>query len=297
MTSASPRRQGRYDSALQHLDQGLELSRRTGNSLLLSDLFAASAHANLLLGRLDDASRCAEEALEAASFVGSEEASWFASAVLGATRLWQGDYATASSIFEKLMISLHTVDDSEPAPVRSVALGILGQAMLFNGDPDGCVRTVTRAGGGPDLVRFEASMRTLWFGLLTSAELAKDDLAAAGSWADRAAVADGPDGPHHQRAFIALSRAELHFARQDTAVAARFAQEAAEVFSACRMPLYEAIARIKAGIALAVSPEHRTEALAQLAQAQSLCGTRGAHGLAALAEAEYRRIADSPVVP
>lgn len=286
--------QGRYDSALHHLDQGLELSRRTGNSLLLSDLFAASAHAHLLLGRLDDARRCAEEALEVASFVGSEEASSFASAVLAASHLWRGDYATASSLCEKLTISLHTSNDSEPLPVRSVAFAILGQTMLFNGDPEGCVRTVIRAGGGPDLHRFEAAMRAVWFGLLTSAELARGDLAAADSWAERAAAAAGPDGPHHQRAFIALSRAELHLARQDTTVAAQFAQEAAEVFSVCRMPLYEAIARIKAGITLAASPELRTSALAQLELAQSLSETRGAHGLAALAEAEYHRITDSP---
>ncbi|MGW0577923.1 hypothetical protein ACWD25_18565, partial [Streptomyces sp. NPDC002920] len=286
--------EGRYDSALHHLDQGLELSHRTGNSLLLSDLFAASAHTHLLLGRLDDASRCAEEALEAASFVGSEEASSFASAVLAATRLWQGDYATANSILEKLVISRHTADDSEPPQVRSVALGILGQAMLFNGAPDDCVRTVLRAGGGPDLLRFEASTRTLWFGLLTGAELARGDLAAADSWSDRAAAAAGPDGPHHQRAFVALSRAELHLARQDNALGARCAQDAAEVFSACRMPLYEAIARIKAGVALAASPERRIDALAQLEQARSLSGTRGAHGLSAWAEAEYRRLTDSP---
>jgi DNA-binding SARP family transcriptional activator/tetratricopeptide (TPR) repeat protein len=286
--------QGRYDSALHHLDQGLELSRRTGTSLLLSDLFAASAHAHLLLGRLDDASRCAEEALEAASFVGSEEASMFASAVLAATRLWQGDYATANSILEKLMISQHTADVSEPPLVRSVALGILGQVMLFNGAPDDCVRTVVRAGGGPDLLRFEASMRTLWFGLLTSAELARGDLAAAGSWSDRAAAAAGPDGPPHQRAFIALSRAELHLAQEDTVRGARFAQDAAQVFSSCRMPLYEAIARIRAGVALAASPERRTDALAQLEQARSLSDTRGAYGLSALAEAEYRRLTDSP---
>ncbi|MGY4743845.1 BTAD domain-containing putative transcriptional regulator [Streptomyces sp. ATMOS53] len=285
----------RYDSALHHLDQGLELSRRTGNSLLLSDLFAASAHVHLLLGDLDEASRRAQEALEAASMVGSEEASSFAAAVLAATRLWRGDYATDDSLFEKLVTSLHTADCSEPGRVRSVALGILGQAMLFNGDPDGCVRTVTRAGGGPDLPRFEAPTRALWFGLLTSAELARDDLAAAASWTDRAASAASPDGPDHQRAFIALSRAELHLARQDTEVAARFAKEAAEVFRTCRMPLYEALARIRAGTALAASSERRLDALAQLERAQSLSGTRGAHGLSAWAEAEYRRIADTPV--
>ncbi|MFG2129205.1 BTAD domain-containing putative transcriptional regulator [Streptomyces sp. NPDC048751] len=280
----------RYDSALHHLDQGLELSRRTGNSLMLSDLFAASAHVHLLLGHLDEASRCAEEALEAASMVGSEEASSFAAGVLAATRLWRGDYAADDALFEKLVTSLHTDDAAEPGRVRSVALGILGQAMLFNGDPDGCVRTVTRAGGGHDLARFEAPMRALWFGMLTSAELARGDLAAAGSWTDRAASAAGPDGPQHQRAFIALSRAELHLARQDTAVAARWAQEAAEVFHTCRMPLYEALARIRAGIALGASSERGLEALAQLEQAQSLSGTRGALGLSAWAEAEYRRI-------
>ncbi|WP_128379709.1 BTAD domain-containing putative transcriptional regulator [Streptomyces cavernae] len=284
----------RYDSALHHLDQGLELSRRTGNSLLLSDLFAASAHVHLLLGHLDDASRCAEEALEAASFVGSAEASSFASAVLAATRMWQGDYATAHAILEKLVVALRATDDAEPAPVRSVALGILGQVMLFNGDPDGCIRTVTRAGGGPDLLRFEAPTRNLWFALLSGAELARGDRAAADSWAERAAAAVSPEGPRHQQAFVALSRAEIHLDRRDTAVAARSALDAAEAFGACRMPLYEAIARVKAGVALAASPERRIDALAQLEQAQSLSATRGAHGLSAAAEAEYRRIAESP---
>ncbi|MEU6257050.1 BTAD domain-containing putative transcriptional regulator [Streptomyces sp. NPDC047043] len=285
---------GDYDSALHHLDQALELSRRTGNSLLLSDLFAASAHVHLLLGNLDDASRCAEEALEAASFVGSEEASSFASAVLAATRMWRGDNATDNSVLEKLVVSLRAVDDSEPTPVRSVALGILGQAMLIDGDPDGCIRTVTRAGGGPDLPRFEAPTRTLWFMLLSGAELARGDHAAAGSWADRAAAAVSPEGPQNQQAFVALSRAEIHLSLQDTAVAARFALDAAEGFSACRMPLYEAAARVKAGIALAATPERRIEALAQLEQARSLSGTRGAHALSAVAEAEYRRVVESP---
>jgi DNA-binding SARP family transcriptional activator/tetratricopeptide (TPR) repeat protein len=285
----------RYDSALHHLDQGLELSRRTGNSMLLSDLFAASAHVHLLLGNLDDASRCAEEALEAAAFVGSEEASSFASAVLAATRMWQGDYAADHSILEKLIISLRAADDSEPAPVRSVALGILGQAMLFDGDPDGCVRTVTRAGGGPDLPRFEAPTRTLWFMLLSGAELARGDHAAAAAWADRAAAAASPEGPQNQQAFVALSRAEIHLSLEDTAAAARFALDAAEGFSACRMPLYEAVARVKAGVALAASPERRIDALAQLEQARSLSGTRGAHGLSAVVEAEYRRVAEPPV--
>jgi DNA-binding SARP family transcriptional activator/tetratricopeptide (TPR) repeat protein len=285
----------RCDSALHHLDQGLELSRRTGNSLLLSDLFAASAHVHVLLGHLDEAGRCAEEALEAASFLGSEEASSFASAVLAATRLWQGDYTTAAAIFEKLKLHPYPADGSEPTWSRSVALGILGQTMLFNGDPEGCVRTIVRAGGGPDLLKFEASMRTLWFGSLISAELARGDLAAADAWLDRAAAVTGSDGPHHQRAFLALSRAELHLARQDTEIAARFAQEAVEGFSTSRMPLYEAIARIKAGVALAASPESRIDALAQLEQAQALSGTCGAHGLVALAEAEFRRIAEPPV--
>jgi tetratricopeptide (TPR) repeat protein len=289
--------QGRYDSALRHLDQGLELSRRTGNSRLLSDLFAASAHVNLLLGRLDEAGSCAEEALEAASFVGSEEASSFAAVTLAATHLWRGDHATATTVIEKLRPSLHTADDSVPVHVRSVALGILGQTMLFNGDPDGCVRTVVRAGGGADLLGFEASMRALWFGLLTGAELARGDLAAAASWVDRAAAAADAcaGGPRHQQGFLALSRAEVHLARQDSVAAAEFAQNAAEVFSACHMPLYEARSRIIAGLALAHAPHRRADALAHLEQAQALSGTRGAHGLSAWAESEYRRIADSSV--
>lgn len=81
---------GRYDTALRHLHRGLDLSRRTGRSHLLADLFAASAYAFLWLGRLDEAAVYADDALEAASLVGSSEPRSLAEVVSSAVSMWRG---------------------------------------------------------------------------------------------------------------------------------------------------------------------------------------------------------------
>ena len=81
----------RYDAALGHLARGLDVSRRTGQSLVLADLFAASAYAYMWLGRLDEAEAYARDALEAASLVGSSEPRSLADVVSAAVVMWRGD--------------------------------------------------------------------------------------------------------------------------------------------------------------------------------------------------------------
>ncbi|WP_225320570.1 BTAD domain-containing putative transcriptional regulator [Streptomyces luteolifulvus] len=287
--------QGRYESALVRLDRGLELSRRTGNSMLLTDLFAVSAYAHLSLGNLDEADRCADEALETASFVGSDEASTFATAVRAAVHLWRGDVPGALKIFEDSGIDRYAAEDGpDPTGVRAVALGVLSNTLLLHGDPHAAVRTLVRGGGGPALPRIEAPTRSLWFAVLVSAELARGDTGAAEEWAARSASAVTADGPRHQRAFVDLARAEIHLARRDFAAAADRAHRAAAEMGACRMPLYEAIARIRAGAALAGLPSGPAAARAELAEAGRLSERCGAHGLSALAELESRRIDGRP---
>ncbi|BBC36596.1 hypothetical protein SGFS_078900 [Streptomyces graminofaciens] len=276
---------GHYDAALRHLGQGLDLSRRTGQSLMLADLFAASAYVLMWLGHLDEAAKYADDALEAASLVGSNEPRSLAEAVNAAVSMWRGDFAGALKICEE---SLSQVGP-EPTQHRSAILGMLGSALLFTGDPAGCVRRVIEAGGGPEMSAFEAPVRPVWLRLLAGAELARGDVAAADMWAGRAASAVSPDGPPGQLGFALLARAEVHLAREDAA-AAETACEAAAAFCAARMPLYEATARLTAGIALSVV-DRRSEGLAQLERASALFTGCGATALSELADQEHDRIA------
>jgi DNA-binding SARP family transcriptional activator/tetratricopeptide (TPR) repeat protein len=276
----------RYDPALRHLHRGLELSRRTGQSLVLADLFAASAYAFMWLGRLDEAATYAEDALEAASLVGSSEPRSLAEVVSAAVLMWRGDFAGARKICEE---SLSTAGPAAGAR-RSAIVGMLGQTLLLNGDPDGCVSKVLEAGGGPHLFGFEAPVRPMWFRLLTVAELALGDVAAAEMWADRAAAAcAAPDGPSGQRGFALLARAEVQLARQNPAAGPTACRAAAE-FRAARMPLNEAMARLTAGTALSASG-CQAEGLAQLEQVKALSVSCGALAVSELADHEHHRIA------
>lgn len=276
---------GHYDSALRHLGQGLNLSRRTGQSLMLADLFAASAYVLMWLGQLDEAATYADDALEAASLVGSNEPRSLAEAVNAAVSMWRGDFAGALKICEESLSQA----GPEPTQYRSAILGMLGNALLLNGDPAGCVRRVIEAGGGPEMSAFEAPVRPLWLRLLTGAELARGDVAAAEMWAGRAASAVSSDRPPGQLGFALLARAEVHLTREDAA-AAEAACEAAAAFCAARMPLYEATARLTAGIALSVV-DRQPEGLAQLEQAKALFTGCGATALSELADQETHRIA------
>ncbi|MET7654171.1 AAA family ATPase [Streptomyces sp. NPDC005486] len=281
----------RYDPALRHLDRGLDLSRRTGQSLVLADLFAASAYAFMWLGRLDEAATYAEDALEAASLVGSGEPRSLAEVVSAAVLMWRGDFAGALKICEE---SLSMAGPAAGAR-RSAIVGTLGQTLLLNGDPAGCVGKVLEAGGGPHLFGFEAPVRPMWFRLLTVAELALGDVTAAEVWADRAAAAAAPDGPPGRRGFALLARADVQLARQNPAAGPTACRAAAE-FRAARMSLNEAMARLTAGTALSASGR-RAEALAQLEQVKALSVTCGALALSELAEHEHHRIATQPPPP
>ncbi|WP_330290670.1 BTAD domain-containing putative transcriptional regulator [Streptomyces sp. NBC_00576] len=266
--------QGRYESALHGIAQGLKVCRHTGQSVFRADLLETAAYVHLWLGRLDDAAAYAAEALEAATLVGSDESRSLATVVNAAVLMWRGDGAGALKICQESLSRAATDPDSH----RSAVIALLGQAMLLTGDPAGCVRTVVEGGGGPGLTGYEAPMRPLWLRTLAVAELARGDVPAAERWVHAAAEAVPPDGPPSCTGFALLARAEVQLFRRDAA-AASTALRAADVFRAARMPLYEASARLTAGSALS-SSDRPTDAPAQLVQARTLFTQCGADVLA-----------------
>ncbi|MFE5869072.1 ATP-binding protein [Streptomyces roseifaciens] len=196
---------GNLDAALRHLDRGLRLARLTGRTAVAADLFAASAHVLTLLGRLDEAEAHAEDAAEAAVLIGNDEPRSLAASARSAVALWRGDVTGALAACEEAM----SRDSLAPGPPRAAIGGMLGPCLLESGDPAGCVRAVLTAGGGTDLLRFGALTRPRWFRVLTRAELARGDVAAAGRRAGDAAAALTPDSPVGQRGFALLARAEV----------------------------------------------------------------------------------------
>ncbi|GAA0587516.1 hypothetical protein [Streptomyces crystallinus] len=276
--------QGRYDAALHQIDRGLDVCRRTGRGTLLADLLEARAYVYLWLGRLDEAAACAQDALEAAALVGSDEPCSLAESALAAVHLWRGDAPGALRICQESLSRTST----DPGSRRATVTGLLGQALLLTGDPEGCVRAVLDGGGGPGLTGYEAPLRPLWFGVLTSAELARGDSAAAERWVRCAVAAVAPDGPPACAGFALLARAEVELFQQGGG-AASTALRAADVFATARMPLYEVRARLIAGSAPAAS-RSRPDALAQLARARALATAAGAATLAQLAVDAYGRV-------
>jgi hypothetical protein len=90
MASGRPRK---GTNSLQARCQVPAIEDRTGQSLVLADLFASSAYAFMWLGRLDEAATYADDALEAASLVGSSEPHSLAEVVSAAVLMWRGDFA------------------------------------------------------------------------------------------------------------------------------------------------------------------------------------------------------------
>ncbi|MEU2281568.1 BTAD domain-containing putative transcriptional regulator [Streptomyces sp. NPDC013178] len=236
----------RHKAALRHLDRGLALVRRTGQNYLLTDLLIATAFAHLGLGNLGEAAAYADDGLEAALLLGTNEPRALAMAVAAAVSLWRGHHPAALKICEEAVTARRG-----DAPERgTVVIGVLSQAQLLCGDSAGCVHTVLDGGGGRELPLVEAPERPLLFRTLAQAELARGDIEAAQTWVRRAARVATADQPAAVRALVLLAHAEVALLR-DNADAARAALEAAAVFSDAAMPLYEASARTVAASALA----------------------------------------------
>jgi hypothetical protein len=175
-----------------------------------------------------------------------------AMAVEAAVSLWRGRFPEALKICEEAAAA-RLADSSTQAVVL---VGLLAQARLLCGDPAGCVQTLLDGGGGPELSRFEASERPLWFRTLAQAELARDDIDAAKAWVERAHCAVTPGMPEAVRAFALLGQAELTLAQRDAGAARAAAYAAAVAFGEAEMPLYEASARAVAASALAALGDH-----------------------------------------
>jgi DNA-binding NarL/FixJ family response regulator len=278
----------RYEHAVAHFERGLLVGRLAGQGHLLTYLLVGLSAALGFLGRLVPATRCAEDAVEAAEFSGSDELRTMAYSIrcLNATRV--GDRRGALLAGEQAVAAAGAVRDWWSV----VAELALAQARLTNGfDPADCRESILRVAGGPELSSLDAGARPTFCQLLVHTELARGDTAAAAEWVDRIEVLARALGPRLRGpcAYAHLTRAEVLLAVGDAEAAAAAARVALSGFEAISARVDASRARLLVGLACAAAGR-RAPALAELAKAQVEFADAGARRMLDEAVRAQRRL-------
>jgi DNA-binding SARP family transcriptional activator len=275
----------RLPAAADHLERGLRISRTTGQGYLVGRFVHAQAWTSLLQGRLEEAHRTANIAVETSLLADNDQSL----AAAQAMRCWvaslRGDEATA------LAAGADAVHAAERAP-RSMfawhAHVCYGQALVEAGQPEQG-REQILAAGGPDLAAVRPGQRPHWLTVLTDAELATGRIDAAETIARRANAAatflelrSSWGGAYYARASVLLARGD---ARQAAAVA----REAAMHYDAAGWRLRSGQARSMAGHALVLAGEPAL-AESELGPAHATLQACGAGRLADQAAEELRKL-------
>ena len=283
----------RYDDAEYHLRAGVTAARRLGAADLMPGMLVALAYVAAWTGRLGEAVRLCRGARRH----GDREVRGTANALEAAVLLWIGEPGGPARCLELARAAVAQArGDDWWGPV---ALATIGQARLFDGNPAACVRLTLDAGRDPELSALPASMRPMWFALLSGAALRMRDPDSAEAWARRAdATRVDLAG---QGAFAALAAGRVMMHQGHAADAAERLRWAATGFGRSGMRLPEALALVVGARATATAGDPRA-ALEMLRRAHALaiaCGSGWIADLAAdrLLDARPARTSRSPHRP
>nr|CTQ95765.1 regulatory protein, LuxR [Kibdelosporangium sp. MJ126-NF4] len=239
--------------ALRHLDRGLALSARTGQSHQLVYLLTGKAMAQLLLGDLVDASASAAEAVEVAELSASDKlraSSYTIQAMVETNRRNRGLALRAGK--RAVRACGDTLDWWS-----AVAGCALGGARLINGDPDAGVADLVRLSGGPELPLLDPLHRPVFARSLVAAELSRGRPGEARRWITLMArsVAESPGGDllANRAGHIAYCHAMVQLSTGQTRSAIEYAASAALSFEATDHQVQEMESRELLGLALAAS--------------------------------------------
>jgi DNA-binding CsgD family transcriptional regulator/tetratricopeptide (TPR) repeat protein len=276
----------RYHDAVRHLRRGLRLINVTGQVHLLPLMLSCLVITLRWQGRLREASRLAEEAVDAASLSGSGEMCSVAHAVTCWIATWTGDTALA------LSEGRAAEQAAEPFAgwFKAVASAMYARARLSAGDPDRASRLIMAQFGGPELPAADPWTRMSWWEVLVRGEIALGRSDRAAAFAARAEALAARLGLAGHAGLAKLARAQVLIAEGQFAAAAERALDAAEDFTAVGCRLEAGRAHLLAGIAL---PE-RQQARHELERAKALFVACGARGLRRQAARELRGIAGTP---
>jgi DNA-binding NarL/FixJ family response regulator len=256
-------------AGLHHLDRGLTLSARTGQTHELTYLLTGKAMAHHLMADMTDASASAAEAVEAAELSASNKlrAAAYTIQSMIATSCRDRDLALRAG--KRAVRACGDTLDWWSA----VAGCALSGGRLINGEVEGSVADLVRLSGGPGLPLLDPLHRPVFAQGLVSAELTRGRLDQARQWITlmEQSVAESRGGEvlANREGHIALCWAAVHMAAGEPRRAVEWAGKAALAFGAIDHVLQEVECREVLGAALAAAGDTET-AISELTEAARL---------------------------
>jgi DNA-binding CsgD family transcriptional regulator/tetratricopeptide (TPR) repeat protein len=274
-----------YEDSIRHLERGIEISRQTGQGHVLAPMTIGLVIANTWQGRLSEAARRTEEAIEIAHLAGSDQLMAWAETM----RCWvagrRGELAEAIAAGRE---AVRIGESVAKGPYTVVASCWLADALIESGSPAEAREALLAAVESPELPGVEHAFRSCVYEVLTRAELALGQPEDAAAWARRAeAAVQGLELPGRE-SFALRAVAEVALARGRPDDAAAPALEAARKAG----PGYRvdsARARVVAGRSLAAAGD-RDRAVAELESARAELSACGANRYHDQAVRELRRV-------
>ena len=263
---------GFLDDAVRHLDRGLVLCRRTGQSYLVPALQVVKTVALIFQGRLEEAAELAETAHEGALLLANQHFQTLS----GVVSVWgarsRGELVEAVAVGERLS----SMADSCGSMIFAFAGLYLAEALIELGEAESARQHVLTSAGGPDLEPIEVSLRPWGYEVLARAELMLGDVEAASHWVERAESCFAGVELDLGRAYLERARAVVLLARGDVSDGVEAALAAAAAADLAGVPVEASRARILAGHGLRTLGKDE-EAIAQLTRAEeelARCGAR-----------------------
>lgn len=179
----------RHELALSYAEQLVEIARAGGQRLFLVPALAAAAGGFLHLGDIARADRLAGQALELARDGTDPDEQLLVHAMWCRVATLRGTLADAVEHGELAAEALRQVPSARWRVLPPYALA---EARLAQGDAERVIAELLAAGGGASLGRVMPTWRTRWVRLLTEAEVARGDLAAARAWSERGRAMAAP---------------------------------------------------------------------------------------------------------
>ncbi|WP_205699131.1 LuxR family transcriptional regulator [Conexibacter sp. SYSU D00693] len=274
-----------HERSLRTCERVLRVARETRQGAPVLVTRTAATWSLLRLGRLDEA----DAQLASAVQTGRLAPNLYFSVSLGQLallRLAQGRLPEALRAGEE---SRETAAGADPGLIPGMSGLYAAVALLEAGRPAAAHAAVLDMSGGDRELRTSRSGHVHAYEVLTRAALDLGAHDAAGEWAQRAAAASHGGHLPAEDAHAQRAQAELELAQGDAATAADRALAAALRGEQASLPIDAGRCEVLAGRALAAAGR-REDAVAVLDRAADRLVAVGAHGWAAGAERELRRL-------
>lgn len=276
---------GHSHSALRHLDRGLTMAHDNGQVIAKVHLLMSRVLVLRETGQLAEASATAEEAVKVTVSFGNEEHQAAALALHCWMAAWTGDPAGVASATAAAAATRW--DRSSHSWLAMLTARALSEARLAMGDPAGCLDVTVSAAGSALLGA--GWVRTGWHELLTRAELAVGQVAAAARLAESASGTTREMSLSKSTGLALLARAQAT-TRTDPRAACEIAAAAYQALSGSGMVLDAARATL-AGAEAQAARGDLDRAFAEARAAQSAFESCSAMLFARAAARLRRRIA------